>query len=293
MEAGNGATFFVIPRRDYAGRTVNGSAPSARACRYSIDQLSPQLNRIISTGREVGVHGLDAWLDSDAGRKEREIVSRSAGTAELGVRMHWLFFNEDSPTLLEQAGFSYDTTVGYRETIGYRAGTMQVYRHPGVTRLLELPLHVMDTALFYPAYLGLSEKEAETLVGGLLNDVERIGGVLTINWHDRSIAPERLWDDFYLKLLGELNRRGAWLPNAAAAVGWFRKRRSATTNWSWLSGRTIRVRGRLDRAGTLPALKIRVFKPRARSLSEPVSTRKPPEFLEQRFDGTGDFDFAV
>jgi len=35
---------------------------------------------------------------------------------------------------------------------------------------------------------------------------ERQGGVLTVNWHDRSIAPERLWDDFYLDLLDDLKR---------------------------------------------------------------------------------------
>ena len=53
------------------------------------------------------------------------------------------------------------------------------------------------------------------------------GGVLTFNWHDRSIAPERLWDGFYLKLLGELKSRGAWFATAAQTVSWFRNRRLA------------------------------------------------------------------
>ncbi|MBV8277670.1 MAG: hypothetical protein JO170_20740 [Verrucomicrobia bacterium] len=293
LEHGHGATFFVIPRRDYAGRTTNGPAPSARACRYDIEQLLPKLKRIISEGCEVGVHGLDAWLDVEEGRNEREHLSQSIGTGELGVRMHWLFFNENSPVVLERAGFSYDATVGYNETIGYRAGTTQVYKPPGVAKLLELPLHVMDTALFYPGYLNLSEYEAERLVLGLLNDAQRIGGALTINWHDRSIAPERLWGDFYLRLLRELNNRGAWLPNAAMAVAWFRKRRSAAIEWSWSGTGTIRVKGSLDTADTLPSLKIRVFKPRAQSLSEPVGARRPPEFLEQRFNRTTDLNFAV
>ena len=46
--------------------------------------------------------------------------------------------------------------MGYNETVGYRAGTTQAYKPLEASRLLELPLHVMDTALFYPAYLGLS-----------------------------------------------------------------------------------------------------------------------------------------
>jgi hypothetical protein len=293
IEDGCGATFFVIPHKDYAGRTMNGPAPAKRACRYNINELYPKLQRIMLAGQEVGVHGLDAWLSVDEGRREHARVSRWTGTTDLGVRMHWLFFKEDSLAMLDRAGFNYDTTVGYRESIGYRAGTTQAYRPFGATKLLELPLHVMDTALFYPAYLDLREAEAERRVHGLLDDFGRIGGALTINWHDRSIAPERLWGDFYMRLLGELKNRGAWLPNAAVAVAWFRKRRSAAIGWSWSGAGAIRVRGRLDTADALPSLKIRVFKPRARSLSEPVGTRRPPEFLEQRFDRTTDLSFAL
>jgi hypothetical protein len=286
LEAGHGSTFFVIPRRDYAGRTSDGPAPAKRACRYDLDQLFPQLKRITAAGNELGVHGLDAWLDADEARKERERVSRAIGATELGVRMHWLFFDGSSPAILDRAGFTYDTTIGYRETVGYRAGTNQAYRPPGVAKLLELPLQVMDTALFYPTYLNLSEKKAEHLVWKLIDDAQRIGGALTINWHDRSIAPERLWEDFYLKLLRELKKRGAWLPTAAEAVGWFRKRRSATLETVRMEQGAIKMRCRLDTADTLPGLKVRIHKPRASSLAESLTTRRAAEFVDFRCDTT-------
>jgi hypothetical protein len=293
MEEGTGATFFVIPRKNYPGRIPGGLAPNRRACRYDLDQVLPKLKRVISTGREVGVHGLDAWLDLESGRKEFESLSGQFGTTDLGVRMHWLFFDEHSPAVLDQAGFSYDSTVGFRETVGYRAGTMQVYKPLGVKNLLELPLHVMDTALFYPSYLNLGENQAERLVRTLLNDAERLGGVLTINWHDRSIAPERLWGDFYLNLLSELKRRRAWLPNAARAVAWFRKRRAAAVDWSWSGTDSIRVRTQLNRVDSLPSLKIRVFKPRAQSLLKSISARKPLTFVEKTLDRTTQLDFSI
>jgi hypothetical protein len=284
IEAGHGSTFFVIPRRGYAGRTTNGAGPAMRASCYDVDEILPQLRKIISTGSEVGVHGLDAWLDVDEGRKERQRVAQAVSATEVGVRMHWLYFDENSPAVLEQAGFTYDSTVGYCETVGYRAGTAQAYRPPGVMQLLELPLHVMDTALFYPSYLNLGPEEAERMVWALVNDVQRIGGALTINWHDRSIAPERLWDDFYLRLLSELKSRGAWLPTAAQAVAWFRKRRSAAVESSWSEGGALRVRGRLDTVDTLPSLKIRIHKPRAQSLAEPIDSRTAAQFVDLRFD---------
>src|SRR5258707_1349176 len=166
METGFASTFFVIPRKGYPGHTDNGFGSPRRACGFNSEQVLPQLKRIVSAGGEVGVHGLDAWLDGDEGRKERERVSEAISAKELGVRMHWLFFNENSPAVLDRGGYTYDTTVGYRETVGYRAGTTQAYRPLGVTNLLELPLHGMDTALFYPGYLNLSEKKAERLCIG-------------------------------------------------------------------------------------------------------------------------------
>lgn len=294
VEAGHGSTFFVIPRRDYPGRTMDGPSPSMRACRYDLEQLLPRLKKIVSAGGEVGVHGLDAWLDVDAGRQERERVSQALGVAELGVRMHWLWFDENSPAILDRAGFTYDTTVGYRETVGYRAGTTQAYRPPGAGRLLELPLHVMDTALFYPGYLNLSEPEAERLVWKLLDDAERLGGAVTVNWHDRSIAPERLWGDFYLKLLRELTKRGAWTPTAGQAVAWFRKRRSAMLGPARLESGIVRVRGRLNTADdSLPGLKIRVHKPRGRSLAETTTARTPAESVDVRFDNASELSIVI
>jgi hypothetical protein len=280
----------VIPRNNYAGRTPGGQAPSLRRCRYEVDQLGPQLKRIVLAGGEIGVHGLDAWLDADEGRKERERISQAVGMSVLGVRMHWLFFDSNSPAVLERAGFDYDTTVGYRETVGYRAGTAQAYHPPGATKLLELPLHVMDTALFYPGYLPLREEEAERLVWRLIDDAERNGGALTINWHDRSIAPERLWEDFYLKMLGELKGRGAWLPTAGKAVAWFRSRRSAVIESARTAGGALRVQGRIETADQVPGLKIRIHKPRARSLSEPRESRKTAQFVDVPFAGTTELD---
>ena len=76
METGHGSTFFVIPRGNYPGRTQNGSASPMRACRYDVGELLPQLKRIASADCEVGVHGLDAWLDAERGTQGARRASR-------------------------------------------------------------------------------------------------------------------------------------------------------------------------------------------------------------------------
>jgi hypothetical protein len=195
--------------------------------------------------------------------------------------------------VLDRAGFDYDTTVGYRETVGYRAGTAQVYMPPGARNLLELPLHVMDTALFYPSYLHLREEEAERLVWSLMDDLERIGGALTINWHDRSIAPERLWEDFYLKMLRELKSRGTWFPTSKKAVAWFRSRRSAVVESARAAGGALRVQARVETTEQMPGFKIRIHKPRAGSLSESKESRKTAQFVDVPFAGARELNFEI
>ena len=178
--------------------------------------------------------------------------------------MHWLFFSEKSPATLEKAGFSYDSTVGYNETVGYRAGTTQAFKPLDVQTILELPLHIMDTALFYPAYLNLSPEQAAAVIRTMVENAVRFGGVLTVNWHDRSIAPERLWDAAYIHLLDELKTRHAWFATASDSVAWFRKRRSAVIEsvTREAGDGSFRVKVSLPNGeDLLPGLTLRVHKP--------------------------------
>ena len=175
--------------------------------------------------------------------------------------MHWLCFDRGSPAVLEQAGFDYDATCGYNEMIGYKAGTTQVFKPFGATRLLELPLHIQDTALFYPRRLGLTDAQAWELCEALLNMAVRFGGVLTVSWHERSLAPERLWGDFYKRLLQELDARGAWFGTAGQVVQWFRARRSVVFEECGFAGNTVRLRLKYEGSDFEPRMFLRVHRP--------------------------------
>jgi peptidoglycan/xylan/chitin deacetylase (PgdA/CDA1 family) len=227
LEDGIPSTFFVIPRKGYAGKRENGSAPALRASAYEAKELDNQIRRLVGAGCEVGLHGIDAWIDSTAGCKELKEVRNLSGSLEIGIRMHWLYYAQDTPIVLERAGAAFDSTFGYNETVGYRAGTTQVYKPLGAQRLLELPLHAMDTSLFYLSYLALSPRKAKLRLEQLAMEFARFGGCLTVNWHDRSLAPERLWGGTYRELIQDLKLRGAWFATASQATAWFRKRRTA------------------------------------------------------------------
>jgi hypothetical protein len=265
LEKGLASTFFVIPIKGEPGRTMNGPASRVRASAYSVSDITEQVRGLVAAGSEVAVHGIDAWLDSDHGSKEREAVARAAGAPVAGVRMHWLFFDEAAPSRLDRAGFDYDSSFGYNQTVGLRAGTMQAFKPLTAQRVLEIPLTIMDTALFYPAHLNLTAGAARQLVCPLVDDAERYGGVLTINWHDRSLAPERLWGGFYAEFLDQLKRRAPWFPTVSDAVSWFHQRRSVVFQSIRCDGRSVHVSASAHHEDHLPGLKLRVYRPHGAS----------------------------
>jgi len=129
--------------------------------------------------------------------------------------------------------------------------------------MLELPLHAMDTALFYLSYLGLTHRGAMERLAPMFESAVQFGGCLTVNWHDRSLAPERLWGETYCEILRELKKRDPWFATAGDAVAWFKKRRAAVFGANASEPGAASIQFAADYAPDLPGLRLRIHKPRA------------------------------
>jgi hypothetical protein len=101
------STFFVIPTKGDTGVDSHGRIRARRASRYGLADIADDLKKLRSANCEIAVHGIEAWRDSSKGRDELQRVQQIVGTAEVGVRMHWLYFDSRAPMMLEKAGFSY------------------------------------------------------------------------------------------------------------------------------------------------------------------------------------------
>jgi hypothetical protein len=281
-EDGLPSTYFLIPFGRRPGKNVSGSHASRRAAAYDINEISHWIGILLRRGCELGVHGIDAWHSEQKGRDELSKLAGVTNESSIGIRMHWLLRNANTPSILERAGYAYDSTLGYNETVGYRAGTSQVFRPLDAQTLLELPLHIQDGALFYPSRLNLSEPEAEKRCKLLIDDAGKFGGVLTILWHDRSHAPERFWGDFYVKLLQTLKSHNAWFGTAAQVVDWFQKRREVRFEWFNSSGNAL-MRLRYDGNEIEPPLRIRVYGTLHRS--QIGESARNPRFIDVPWNG--------
>jgi hypothetical protein len=259
VEEGLPSTYFIIPFKERAGEKVPGSRASRRATGYDVADIAASVRTLLDRGCEVGVHGIDSWNSAESGRKEQARVAAVTGHSGLGIRMHWLLFESGSAAALEEAGYSYDSTTGYNETVGYRAGTMQAFRPLGQQTILELPMHIQDGALFYPGRLHLTEVEADARCIKMMDEASRLGGVITILWHDRSHGPERFWGGFYSKLVQALKQQKTWFASGSQATDWFRKRRNVRFSSAFEVCSQAHVRR--DELLATPPLKVRIYNP--------------------------------
>lgn len=284
VEEGLATTYFLIPFKGCAGEKVPGKNAGWRAAGYDVRDLSEWARTIRKHGNEIGVHGIDAWHSVEKGRLELNRIEEVAGRTAKGIRMHWLLQDDKTHAVLETAGYTYDASAGYNETVGYRNGTTQVFRPPLANQLLELPTHIQDGALFYPARLDLSEAEAGDICNNLIDNSKSLGGVLTLIWHDRSHGPERFWGEFYVDLLKTLKDSGAYFSSAAGAVDWFRKRREVRFT---RSENKDGVRARLGYEGEEihPPLKVRMHLPALSGQMQGAKEEIPTQVVDLIWNG--------
>lgn len=260
-EKGIESTYFLIPFKNRSGENVDAKHAKRRAAAYDIMDITQWTTALIREGCEIGVHGIDSWHSVEKGERELRRILSVTGQAEAGVRMHWLTKDNNTYRILEKAGYAYDSSAGYNETIGYLCGTSQAFSPIGLKSLLELPMHVQDGALFYPRRLGLSEAEAWERCRSLLQDASEYGGALTFIWHDRSPQPERFWGGFYIKLIDHLKSLGVWFGTASQVVGWFRKRRIVTFAIPDTSAGAKKVTLSYKGEKITPPLRVRIHRP--------------------------------
>jgi len=201
------STFFVM-----AGHHHQADGPSPE----TYERVRPRLvETLVIGGAEVGLHGSYTAAE-DAARlvEEKSVLEKLDGEVH-GHRYHYLRVDpERNLAPLEQAGFDYDSSLGYAAAIGFRAGIAHPFRpwDPAADRpldLIEIPLAAMDVT-FDERYLDLSAGKAEPQVTALLEQAAEHGGGFAVLWHtdrfDRGTA--RGWDRLYERLIERVGDLG-------------------------------------------------------------------------------------
>jgi len=158
---------------------------------YRLGKVRPAARRLHSRGWEIGLHGDFGTHDSDMEMKKAvERLTGGVGIRPRGLREHYLRFDfRKSWSVMDGAGFDYDTTVGNNDKLGFKLGLATPFHPPDAgwrpLNLLELPLSLMDTTLW--GYLKKGEEEGLADVMRLMAMVEEVEGLFTLLWHQEAV----------------------------------------------------------------------------------------------------------
>ncbi|MBD3380383.1 MAG: hypothetical protein GF408_07990 [Candidatus Omnitrophica bacterium] len=167
------------------------------------------IREISRRGWKIGLHASwGASRDIEEMKRQKESLEKVVGKEIVSVRQHFLAYDPDrTPGIQAEAGFNYDSTMGFNDNVGFRYGTC--YPWEMKEDLLEIPLLVQDGALFRSKGLGLDKKGSVKKVMSIADKVENVGGVLTLLWHPSHIV-DKDWKESYIEVLSRLKERDVW-----------------------------------------------------------------------------------
>jgi len=161
-------------------------------------------------GWEIGLHGsYDSYKNENSLREEKKELEDVLGAEVIGIRQHYLNLEIPKTWRIQQrVGFLYDASFGFRDRVGFRDERYLPF-HPFDDSFLEIPLIIMDSALFlnYDSE-GVIWKECLSLI----EKVEKQKGLLTVLWHQRVFNEMEFpgWSRIYEKIIKECKRRNAY-----------------------------------------------------------------------------------
>lgn len=203
------STWFLLARDDFDDPRQN----------YISDVVAREQIIDILGQQDVGLHGSPASAyDPEVLQTELNNL-RGLGFNPTGFRTHYLHFDyQKSFANLEAAGILYDSTLGYWENIGFRAGISVPFFPFNLAenrpfRVLEIPLIVMDTSLHSHRAMNLSYRSGRRSLKRLMDIAAKYQSHLSLLWHNTTFDPidYPLWGKLYWEAIDYSLKKDGWV----------------------------------------------------------------------------------
>jgi hypothetical protein len=182
------------------GPNDTGYDPRHRAIRPMIDEFRKD-------GVEMGIHpGYRTFQSRERLSAEVSTLQEFLGERLLGGRQDYLRWNPQMWIEWESLGLAYDSSVGFTDQLGFRAGTCYPF-HPWIfsesreANILEIPILAMDDAV--KTHEELEPGAALPKIREIVERCRLVGGVFTLIWHNITIIDPG-FRQVYQTLLDEL-----------------------------------------------------------------------------------------
>lgn len=193
--------------------------------------VTEMIREIHRLGWEIGLHpSWYAFNDIDELKRQKEALETALESSIHSVRQHYLHYDiRSTPRAHSEAGFKYDSTLGFNDNIGFRFGTCYPWnlwdlKTAEQLPIIEIPLIIQDVAMLSPQKgLRLNSEMAFNYTVLLAERVKNVGGVLTLLWHPNQIANSE-YVKIYKKNLKYLENQNCWMTTVAEIGDWWTRR---------------------------------------------------------------------
>jgi peptidoglycan/xylan/chitin deacetylase (PgdA/CDA1 family) len=190
--------------------------------------VSEMIQEIHRRGWEIGLHASwYAYNDLNELKRQKGALEKTLGYPVESIRQHYLHYDiRITPRVHSEAGFKYDSTLGFNNNIGFRFGTCYPWKLFDLESnkelpILEIPLIIQDMAMLNSSKgMRIDSKMAVRYVLLIAKEVEKVGGVLTLLWHPNEII-NHISRKLYLKILNYLQEKNAWMTSLQEVGSWW------------------------------------------------------------------------
>ena len=174
--------------------------------RYDINQEKVQkiMVWLDQNGWEIGVHGsYNSFNNIELLQKEKRRIEAIINHEIIGIRQHYLNWDESTWNIQKELGFRYDSTWGLTNEIGVKDGKIEPFR-PFNDYFISIPLMIMDTP-----FMSMKDNWIEFLK--LSEELEKNDGILVLNWHQRVFNEKEFpgYETLYIKIIEECKKNNA------------------------------------------------------------------------------------
>lgn len=182
------------------------------------DNIVSIIERILLAGHNIGIHpGYNTFkcrktFNASVNAFNEALSKFTFESKKFGGRQHYLRFDvTKTPIIWAENDLLYDSSLGYAEAPGYRAGVCLPYiMYDLIERkrlnILQLPLIAMEASVISQKYLGLGYSDSALKKFIKLRTIShKMNGTFTLLWHNSELITKEQKELYYKVLTSDVS----------------------------------------------------------------------------------------
>lgn len=215
------STYFFMTSRRHPEYDVN-----------EYDIFSPDIHHLLTTlrndGHEIGLHGSYPSFDSlQFLTDETKSLMNVSGQKECGIRQHYLRFDIPNTWKYQhEAKLAYDSSLGFADHDGFRAGICHPFHPFDLATNRELPSWEIPLIWMEGSVINYRKLQGQSIIENFqqyLDICEKYHGVFTVLWHNATFSHHE-WRTLYQKCLEKAQHKNCLCTTMNKALKLFRNK---------------------------------------------------------------------